>query len=205
MADEKKKSCFVIMPIGEDDSSERRRSDAILKYIIAPAVAECGYGFPVRADEIGEPGMITSQVIDRLVGDDLVVADLSGRNANVFYELAIRHAVRKPVLVLVDDPKTIPFDVKDTRAIVVDHTDLSLVEAAKRKISEQTRYIDDRPEEAHSPVTVAIDVRSAQHAAGGRVGQVLSQVLRWQERQAVELQKLSRSVERLRRWMSARE
>jgi len=87
-----KKSCFVIAPIGQEESETRNRSDLVLKHIIKPAAEECGYK-AVRADEISEPGIITTQVIQRLIDDDLVIADLTERNPNVFYELAIRHAI----------------------------------------------------------------------------------------------------------------
>ncbi len=95
-----KKTCFVIAPIGDPDSDIRRRSDQILKHIIKPAVGKCGYD-AIRADQISEPGMITHQVIEHVVGDPLVVADLTGQNPNVFYELAIRHAIRKPFVPLI--------------------------------------------------------------------------------------------------------
>ena len=79
------KSCFVIAPIGEPESETRKRSDQILKHVISPAAIECGYS-TTRADQISEPGMITSQVIQHVVDDPLVVADLTERNPNVFYE-----------------------------------------------------------------------------------------------------------------------
>lgn len=91
------KKCFVIAPIGEPDSETRKRSDQILKHVISPAVQECGYS-ATRADQISEPGMITSQVIQHITDDHLVVADLTERNPNVFYELAIRHGIRKPLV-----------------------------------------------------------------------------------------------------------
>lgn len=84
---EKDKICFVIAPIGEEGSDIRRRSDQVFKHIIAPAAKDCGYE-TIRADKISEPGIITSQVILHLVEDALVIADLTGRNPNVFYELA---------------------------------------------------------------------------------------------------------------------
>jgi hypothetical protein len=89
------KTCFVIAPIGEDNSEIRRRSDLILKYIIEPAATICRYK-AIRADRISEPGMITAQVIQHIVDDPMVIADLTGRNSNVYYELAIGHAIRKP-------------------------------------------------------------------------------------------------------------
>ncbi len=54
--------CFVISPIGDDGSPIRERANIILEYVVAPAVAECGY-HAVRADHIAEPGPITRQVI----------------------------------------------------------------------------------------------------------------------------------------------
>lgn len=96
-----KKICFVIAPIGEEGSETRKRSDQILKYIIAPAATECGYE-PKRADSFATPGIITKQIIEQLIDAPLVIADLTDYNPNVFYELAVRHAVRKPVVQLID-------------------------------------------------------------------------------------------------------
>jgi len=56
------KTCFVIAPIGEPGSETRKRSDKLLKYVIAPTVQACGYADAIRADQIGEPGIITRQV-----------------------------------------------------------------------------------------------------------------------------------------------
>lgn len=66
------KDCFIIAPIGDVDSDTRKRSDQILKHVISPALKECGYK-ATRADQISEPGMITSQVIQHIVDDSLVV------------------------------------------------------------------------------------------------------------------------------------
>ena len=96
MPNESPKICFVIAPIGEPESDTRRRSDQILRHVIRPAVKSKGYT-AIRADEISEPGIITSQVIQHIVEDPLVVADLTERNPNVFYELAVRHAIRNTV------------------------------------------------------------------------------------------------------------
>ena len=88
-----KKKCFVITPIGEDGSETRRRADQILRHVIAPAAEACGFE-TVRADQIAEPGLITTQIIQHIIDDPLVIADLTGSNPNVFYELAVRHAIR---------------------------------------------------------------------------------------------------------------
>ena len=75
------KDCFVIAPIGEPESDIRKRSDQILKHVISPALKECGYK-ATRADQISEPGMITSQVIQHIVDDPLVVADSQFHQSN---------------------------------------------------------------------------------------------------------------------------
>ncbi len=81
--------------MGVPSSPERQFSDKLLKFIICPVLQRCGFDAPVRADHITTPGVITSQVFTRLWYDDLVIADLTGSNANVFYELAVRHLARK--------------------------------------------------------------------------------------------------------------
>jgi hypothetical protein len=112
MADNK--ICFVIALIGEANSDTRRRSDQILRHVILPAAKECGYD-AIRADQIAEPGLITSQVIQHVVSDPLVIADLSERNANVFYELAIRHAIKKPLVQIIGHVSELMLGGKKTR------------------------------------------------------------------------------------------
>ncbi len=152
------KDCFVIAPIGEPDSDTRKRSDQVLKHIIRPAVAECGYA-AIRADEIDKPGIITSQVIQRVVSDPLVIADLTETNPNVFYELAIRHAIKKPLVQIIKKGERIPFDVAGTRTIQVDHTDLDSVESAKMEIINQIQSLEKEPEDIETPISVSLDLQ----------------------------------------------
>ena len=152
------KDCFVIAPIGEAESETRKRSDQILKHVISPALKECGYK-ATRADQISEPGMITSQVIQRIVDDQLVVADLTERNPNVFYELAIRHAIRKPLVQIIRKGEQIPFDVAGTRTIHVDHHDLDSVEQAKTEIIAQVRALEKNPANLETPISVSLDLQ----------------------------------------------
>jgi hypothetical protein len=160
MPGEKKvKKCFVIAPIGEEGSEIRRRSDQVLAHIIEPAASECGYT-ATRADEMSEPGMITSQVIQRLVNDPLVVADLTGRNPNVFYELAVRHAVRKPCVQVIQLGEAIPFDVAQSRTIQVDHHDLDSVARCREQLVAQIRSVEKDPTDVDTPISVAIDLQS---------------------------------------------
>ncbi len=153
-----KKACFVIAPIGDAESDTRKRSDQILKHVISPAVDTCGYK-AVRADQISEPGMITSQVIQKIVDDPLVIADLTERNPNVFYELAIRHAIKKPLVQLIKKGEQIPFDVAGTRTIHVDHHDLDSVESAKTEIIAQIKSLEADSTTLETPISVSLDLQ----------------------------------------------
>ena len=100
------KTCFVISPIGNKGSAIRTRSDDVLNYIISPVLETLGFAPPIRSDLIEEPGIITDQIVGHLIKDDLVIADLTEHNANVFYELAVRHMTKKPVIHIARDAKT---------------------------------------------------------------------------------------------------
>ena len=152
------KICFVIAPIGEPESETRRRSDQILTHVIRPAVEPHGYK-AIRADEIDQPGIITNQVIQHVVNDPLVIADLTERNPNVFYELAIRHAMRKPFIQLIDKNESIPFDVAPIRIIHIDHHDLDSVAEAKTKIREQIKALSSDPSDLETPISTALELQ----------------------------------------------
>lgn len=117
-----KRVCFVIAPVGDDETEERKHSDMVLEALIRRALE--GEDFEIiRADKIGDPGMISGQVIEHLLNAGLVIADLSFHNPNVFYELAIRHMVGLPTVHIIRKQDQIPFDLKDFRTIHVDTGD----------------------------------------------------------------------------------
>lgn len=151
-------TCFVIAPIGEPNSEIRIRSDKVLRHIIAPAAEECGYK-TLRADQIAEPGIITTQVIQHIMDDPLVIADLTGPNANVFYELAVRHAIKKPLVQIIEKGQQIPFDLAATRTIVVNHQDLDSADEAKNQIASQIRAVSKDPTKVDSPISMSIDLQ----------------------------------------------
>lgn len=154
-----KKKCFVIAPIGDESSEIRERSDKVLKHIIKPTVGKCGYE-AIRADEISEPGIITSQIIQHLINDDLVIADLTGKNPNVYYELAVRHVIKRPIVQVIQSEETIPFDVAGTRTIHFDYHDLDSVANCKRDLLKQINSVEKDPSEVDTPISVAIDLES---------------------------------------------
>jgi hypothetical protein len=142
------KVCFVICPI-------REAADDFMKYIVAPCANELGYGKPVRADHLPEPGRITSQIIELLQSADLVIADLSGGNANVFYELSCRHAIGKPAIHMAFDGPPLPFDVYDNRTIrYTMHA--SHVERAKEELTRQIKRVEEPGYKVRNPILDAI-------------------------------------------------
>jgi hypothetical protein len=155
---EEQKSCFVIAPIGDPGTPVRLRADQVLKHVIAPVVGKLGYT-ALRADKLPDPGMITDQIIQHLLEDDLVVADLTDHNANVFYELSIRHATRKPVVLLMAEGQRIPFDVSQSRTIFFNHQDLDSVAACKTELEAQIRTLENNPDKVFSPVSDSIDLK----------------------------------------------
>ena len=148
--------CFFIAPIGETGSEIRKRSDQVLNHIITPAAKEFGYE-AMRADQISEPGIITTQVVQHIMDDAIVVADLTGRNPNVFYELAIRHAIRKPYLQIIQGGEEKPFDVAGVRTIEIDHHDLDSVQSAKEEIIRQITSMNKEGYLVDSPISITID------------------------------------------------
>lgn len=150
--------CFVVSPIGEEGSEIRKQSDNVLEFIIKEALQPLGYDVE-RADTIAESGLITTQIIERITSCDLLVADLSRHNANVFYELAIRHVTAKPFIHLIEAGQKIPFDVAASRTIIYS-LDLSGAKRAKDELQQQARAVAAAGSRIESPVSIAIDFKA---------------------------------------------
>ncbi len=173
---EKKKTCFVIGPIGEPDSKIREWSDTLLEHIIKPAVVACGYDCPLRADDLRNPGMITHDIITHLFTDDLVIADLTNSNPNVYYELAVRHAAKKPVVTIIKQDESLPFDNKDLRTIPVD-LPIHIANNAIRQIKEHIVAAEKLGEKAKNPITNSIMINLMQSSSNDQqqqLGNILS-------------------------------
>jgi len=111
----KKKKCFVITPIGNDDSEIRRHIDGIIDQAIVPAI-EDKYEIEV-AHRKYEIGSINDRVIRSVYESDLVIANLTNLNPNVMFELAIRYSFGKPAIVIAEKTTKLPFDITDENTI----------------------------------------------------------------------------------------
>lgn len=124
------KSCFIITPIGDGGSEIRRHVDGIISSVIRPVLKEFNYEDIKAAHEINESGMITEQIIDRIISDDLVIVNLTGNNPNVMYELCLRHVVARPVINMCQNQTRLPFDISDNRTIFYANDMLGVKEAS---------------------------------------------------------------------------
>lgn len=149
--------CFVVTPIGAAGSDQRKHADLVYGSLLEPALAEVGLRL-VRADRISKPGVITAQVIDHLVRAPLVIADLSFGNPNVFYELALRHATRKPAVQVVRSSDPLPFDVGQFRTVVIDMSDIYTlvpqIDRHRAEIARQCRAALDEEGHSESPLSL---------------------------------------------------
>lgn len=107
--------CFIITPIGDEADPIRRHIEGIIEAAIKPALSK-KYELTV-AHKISEPGSITKQVITEIYSSKLAIANLTNRNPNVMYELAFRHSLGKPVIMIAEKGTPLPSDIIMERTI----------------------------------------------------------------------------------------
>ena len=109
--------CFVMMPYGTTESQQKEYS-RIYKLLIKSAAEECGLSC-IRSDIEGKGGHIMSNVLEDLANDEIAIADLSGLNWTVAYELGMRHVMRKQGTILIcNDSTPLPFDVQSLNIFI---------------------------------------------------------------------------------------
>jgi len=156
----KQRTCFVVCPIGDEGSETRLKADLLAEFVLSPVLEHPPFAMKLsRADGLGRPGFITNQIIRELETSDLVVADLSEGNPNVFYEIAIRHVTRKPFIHMIAKGQRIPFDNAPVRAIEFDLTDLRSVDSAKKELATQVTIALEQGQ-SESPVSIAATLES---------------------------------------------
>lgn len=128
-------SCFVLMPF-------RAEYDEIYQDIIKPLLEEMGYHC-LRADEIYGSRAIVQDIWEHIQISGLIIADMTDRNPNVFYELGLSHACGKNVILITQSIEDVPFDLRHLRCVVYKQTLRGLIELKeklKKTISQDLSY-----------------------------------------------------------------
>lgn len=134
-------SCFVMMPFGPPLGEYYQK-------IYEPAIQKAGL-LPIRADnEIFGTGKIIDQIWSGIKSAKILVAELTTRNANVFYELGLAHAFRKPVVLVSSNEQDVPFDLQHVRVIYYDKNDPFWGQKLIDKIAENILSALKNPSEA---------------------------------------------------------
>lgn len=134
-------SCFVMMPFREPYGGYYEK-------IYKPAIEKAGLK-PVRADdEIFGTGKIIDQIFTGISEAKVLIAELTTRNANVFYELGLAHALEKPVVLVSSNEEDVPFDLNHIRVIYYDVNDPFWGQKLIEKVSENILSAIKNPEEA---------------------------------------------------------
>jgi len=151
------KMCFYISPIGDEGSEHRKHADMFLGSLVEPALEDFALEV-VRADKIADPGMITGQVIEHIMRSRLVIVDMSYHNPNVFYEMALRHACKLPIVQITRKADRLPFDINQMRTVVIDTSDIyALVprlQTFRSEIATQVRAALSEGEATMTPLSV---------------------------------------------------
>ncbi len=152
------KACFIITPIGEEGSPERKHADAMLRHLISPVLEQYKLN-PIRADKIAKPGHITKQTVENIAYCKLCITDLSFGNQNAHYELGIRHTLKLASIQIIRKGDKIPFDIQQSRTIIIDTSDpytiMDRLVSAKAELSEHVKAIlDEKGKHEDSPITM---------------------------------------------------
>lgn len=153
--------CFVVCPIGEPNSDERKRSNGFLREVVRPVLEQAGYDV-ARADEDLAPGLVTEAIVRAVTEADLVVADLHGHNPNVMYEVALRHATGRPIIQMIEQGEKLPFDISGLNTIFYDPS----VDGLERWREDLTKAVQSvaRGEIGSNPVSRASLYRNLQRS-----------------------------------------
>ena len=135
---------FVIMPFGDE-------FDPIYDEFIKPTLTEAGYEVE-RADDMENQRNILSDVVEGIYKSNLIVADLTTTNPNVFYELGLAHAFKKPVIHITQSIDEVPFDLKSQRLMEYS-VHFSKINEAKETLTSYATGAKDGSTKFGSPVT----------------------------------------------------
>ncbi|MCY3886235.1 MAG: hypothetical protein OXG19_00800 [Chloroflexi bacterium] len=151
-----KPSAFLIMSFDEE-------FDAVYKRFIKPVLEDVGFEV-LRADNIESQQNILRDIIEKIIESNLIVADLTNSNPNVFYELGLAHAFGKPVILVAQDANEVPFDLKQYRVLEYD-TRFDRINVAKEELTRRAKGSLEGTIPVGSPVTDFYPDRTAPNQA----------------------------------------
>ena len=145
--------CFVIMPFGNPafDPNAVKRSESLFTNWIKKTVESISdpdspgkFIQCTRADRSHTTGVVIEDIAEHLVESDIVIADLSGRNANVFYELGVRHATNVNTILISESEGDVPFDLRHLRTFFYQYEPDSMLQLQDHLRSAIAEIIRDR-------------------------------------------------------------
>lgn len=129
-------SCFVIMPFSATFESEYTK---VIKLAVESLGLTC-----VRGDQIYSRPQIMSDIWKALRSARVVIAELSEKNVNVFYEIGLAHALGKPVIIITRNEQDVPFDLKALRYLYYDTNNPAWGEDLKKDLKDMlTKVISE--------------------------------------------------------------
>jgi len=160
------KSCCVICPVGIEGSDIRNRTNQLIRDVILPVLDEAEYSL-YAAHQSDDPRNISVEIVEKILGADIVIADLTTLNPNVFYELAIRNAAELPSINLMHaSQREYPFDITQIRYFEYDLEELGRVEETKRVLRRFIRRVELGEFRCEDPVSLARTVAGFQRILG---------------------------------------
>lgn len=140
--------CFTIMPFGG-------WFDDYYASIYKPAIEDAGMN-PKRADDMYRPSTIVNDIWEYTQRAKLVLADLTGKNPNVFYELGLAHALAKPAILITESMDDVPFDLRALRVIEYDKNRPNWGSSLQADITQSIKEIHVSPLESVLPAFLTI-------------------------------------------------
>lgn len=142
MEENKQKTCFIVCPISDEGSEIRERSDTLLKHLIKPVCEEELNFKVIRIDKLPHSNSITTEIVKNLKEADLVIADTTDNNPNCFYEIGYRSALSKPLILIRNSEKNIPFDVAGINIIDYKLDNFDAADDFKSKLKDTISILD---------------------------------------------------------------
>ncbi|MDQ3820025.1 MAG: hypothetical protein M3362_20440 [Acidobacteriota bacterium] len=150
----KRDTCFIIMPFGE-------WSDYYYETIYISAIESTGL-IPRRADDLYRPSAIVHDIWALTQQAKIILADLTGKNPNVFYELGLAHAVAKPAILVTESMEDVPFDLRALRVITYNKNEPDWGDRLRDKIKTAIKEVLDTPLEAVLPTFIKVKESKSQ-------------------------------------------